>query len=200
MENLCWLNALNNNDSLEECVKQCLSFDLPEHPPYKPAVARFVTNSPVTGLSGACGSPSLVLCADTALCVLCRRVNEAQPRLPSSSSCFGYFSMSAYISAWITRKGGGHSFSWQRARLWEAHWSKCPLASMLVFARWTQPDNWPAASSAWDFCLAWETTALSSLGQVWYYVNVVLFLQSHVSVVENGFSFGLILPLLYVSS
>lgn len=131
MENLCWLN---NNDSLEECVKQCLSFDLPEHLPYKPAVARFVTNSPMTGLSGACGSPSLMLCADTALCVLYRRVNEAQPRLPSSSSCFGYSSMSAYIPAWITRKGGGHGFSWQRARLWEAHWSKCPLASMLVFA------------------------------------------------------------------
>lgn len=182
MGNLCWLNALNNDASLVECVNQCLSFNLPKHLPYKPAVA-----SP----SGT--SQSLRLCGDTAQCVLCRRVNEAQPRLPSSSSCFGYSSMSAYIPACITRKGGGRGFSWQRARLGEACWSRCPVASRLAlgsscpFARWTQPGSWPAASSAWDFCLAWETTAPSCPSQVWCYVNVVLFLRSHVGAVENGF-------------
>lgn len=60
--------------------------------------------------------------------------------------------------------------------------------------------NWPAASSAWDFCLTWEITAPSCPGQVWCDVNVVLFFRSHVGVVENLFPFGLILPPLYLFS
>lgn len=168
-----------------------------------------ITNSPVTRLSGACGttlmpSPSLMICVDTAQCVLCRRVNEAQPRLPSSSSCFGYSSMSVYISAWITRKGGGYGFSWQRARLWKLTGANVPLLPCWSLGQGVPLQGEHSLATGQQPALprifAWETTAHSCPGQVQRYVNVVLFLRSHVSIVENRFPFGLILPLLYLFS
>lgn len=73
------------------------------------------------------------------------------------------------------------------------------LGPNCLCARWKRPGCWPAASSAWDLHLAQEAPALICPGQVACYVDAVLFLRSHAGVVENGFPFGLIPPLLYLS-
>lgn len=81
-----------------------------------------------------------------------------------------------------------------------------PVAFMSDFgpncpcARWKQLGCWPAASSAWDPHLAQEAPAPSCPGQVGCYISSVLFLRSHAGVVENGFPFSLVPPLLYLFS
>lgn len=78
------------------------------------------------------------------------------------------------------RKGGGHGFSWQKARLWEACWS--PLASMPAFgpscplARWTQLGSQLCLGSS--PCLRNHSSLLPRPGVSWAGQEGVMLMRS----------------------
>lgn len=95
--------------------KAMLVFRFAQAPSIQPCSS--ISNRAVTHPSGACGtSPPPVPCGDTAQRVLCTRVTEAQPRLPPSTSCFGYSSVPALQSC--------HLYLHSCLDHWERRWPR----------------------------------------------------------------------------